>query len=411
MHIYNGHLMSSRTRKQASKRKHYCFTINNPSKNDEKQVLKFAAHEWCSFLVYQHEVGEEGTYHLQGFLSLVTQRRFKEFLLYFPRARMAKANGKPSANLRYCSKDESRATIVGWSKQFKALPTMETHLHVGPFVFGEVPAGQGRRTDLAQACQIISDGGSLGDVAKLDLSTAARYSRNLNDLKFILMRERAYEARDIDVLIINGPTGSGKSHLAYEMGRNDPNGYFVLCAGSTKSQLWFDGYEGEGTLVMDEFRPTWCTYSYLLRLLDKWPLRLPMKGSHTWALWTKVIITTTHPLGTWYDVADTATGELYRRITRTITQEARYQEPDEELNPPQAGVGVRCEVVGSNVTTTSNLPRAPPEAGYHPSFLDREDDRFGEWAPRYSEYQAGVISSEVESAAMDLINDEIDNLF
>jgi hypothetical protein len=260
-----------------------------------------------------------------------------------------------------------------------------------------MPVRKGKRTDLDKACEIIAGGGSLADVAEESLATAARYSRNLNDLKFILMAKQAKEPREIEVIVINGPTGVGKSHLAMEMASSDPKGYYMLCSTSSKSTLWFDGYSGENTLVMDEFRPTWCNYSYLLRLLDKWPLRLPMKGAHTWALWTRVIITTTHPVGTWYDVADSATGELNRRISRIMTLETRGEISESEE------VGPGAKVVGNTNTTTS--ARAPPESGFtYTSFVDRQAQQFG-WNDTEPD------DEEVISAQMSDLNDQIDFLF
>jgi hypothetical protein len=263
-----------------------------------------------------------------------------------------------------------------------------------------MPVRKGKRTDLDKACEIIAGGGSLADVAEESLATAARYSRNLNDLKFILMAKQAKEPREIEVIVINGPTGVGKSHLAMEMASSDPKGYYMLCSTSSKSTLWFDGYSGENTLVMDEFRPTWCNYSYLLRLLDKWPLRLPMKGAHTWALWTRVIITTTHPVGTWYDVADSATGELFRRISRTITLSQRAGEERESDVVPGS------TVVGNNGTTTVDPPRAPPESGFtYRSFVDQQAEQFG-WHQDAVPEEDTVIEEQLSD-----LNDQLDYLF
>lgn len=55
--------------------------------------------------------------------------------------------------------------------------------------------------------------------------------------------------------------------------------------------LWFDEYHYEDCVILDDFRTHWCHYSYLLRLLDKYPMSVPVKGGfRAWR--PKVIIVT-----------------------------------------------------------------------------------------------------------------------
>jgi hypothetical protein len=81
---------------------------------------------------------------------------------------------------------------------------------------------------------------------------------------------------------------------------------------------WFDGYEGEGTLVLDEFR---CQIkcSKMLRILDGHQLRLDTKGGHTHANWTNVVITTNFPPEEWYPGLNPRHRDaLSRRINHVI---------------------------------------------------------------------------------------------
>ncbi len=41
---------------------------------------------------------------------------------------------------------------------------------------------------------------------------------------------------------------------------------------------WFDGYDGHKAAIFDDFRPDMCKLWMLLRLLDRYPLRIPIKG-------------------------------------------------------------------------------------------------------------------------------------
>lgn len=379
--------------RRASPAKNYCFTINNPTLNDEVRLREAALAMDTSgvvYLVWQHEVGEQGTYHIQGYVCFARKCRMDSASTraILPRAALSVAKGTPVQNKAYCTKRDTRATRAQFLQHFYAdepatadVAATDEHLLVGPFEHGTPPGGQGRRTDLVEAGEFIKKGGSLRQLALDFTGTFVHNSRGLTSLKFQVDSTRAKLDRDVEVFVFNGDTGSGKTHAAmqYCRGQEDPNDWFMLSheGGST---MWFDGYEGESILVLDEFRGSWCKYSWLLRLLDKYPLRLPIKGGHTWALWTKVIITTTHPWQTWYDVADTATGELQRRLHWLVRFEdhaevsrARIGDapppPPAAGPPPPSGEGLHpvvpgSEVVGSIAPQLRNQPTsALPESG------------------------------------------------
>jgi hypothetical protein len=42
---------------------------------------------------------------------------------------------------------------------------------------------------------------------------------------------------------------------------------------------WWDGYANEKTVIMDDYRASLCTFQDLLRILDRYPLRVELKGA------------------------------------------------------------------------------------------------------------------------------------
>ena len=100
--------------------------------------------------------------------------------------------------------------------------------------------------------------------------------------------------RSVSAWVLYGPTGVGKSRAAFALGGDDA--FSVTVPGK---DIWFDGYEGERTLIIDEFAGQ-IRLQYLLRLLDGYPLQLPVKGGHAWALYTEVIITSNYSPISWY---------------------------------------------------------------------------------------------------------------
>lgn len=81
------------------------------------------------------------------------------------------------------------------------------------------------------------------------------------------------------------------------------------------NNLWFDGYDGQSVLIIDDFSG-WIKYRFLLRLLDGYQVRLEVKGSHTWAAWTEVYITSNVPPEGWYERG--APPELLRRLDEIV---------------------------------------------------------------------------------------------
>lgn len=62
---------------------------------------------------------------------------------------------------------------------------------------------------------------------------------------------------------------------------------------------WFDGYEGQEAVLFDDYSGE-MPWTLLLRLLDRYPLRVPTKGgSVTWAA-KRIYLTSNVPYQAWH---------------------------------------------------------------------------------------------------------------
>lgn len=299
--------------------KHWLITLNNPTQeeygfwhhlHDDKEVEYF----W-----WQCEVGEGGTFHLQGALGYRRQMRPKRLhkLRGLQRAHFVHAHD-PAGARAYCTKDETRATATQLAAHFGAPVAVERGVGdgTGPFRYGDVSVRRpGRRSDIREFAEKVRAGASDDDLLECAPGELLKYSGHVEKLRAIVARKRASKPREVTVEVLVGPTGSGKSHAAYV----ENPGAYRLMRPTKGGTVWFSGYNGEETIVLDDFRGSWMSYDHLLRILDKWPLTEQTKGGVTHALWTKVVITSTHPPGTWYEAVEFAGGELARRITKTRT--------------------------------------------------------------------------------------------
>jgi len=119
----------------------------------------------------------------------------------------------------------------------------------------------------------------------------------------------AAEAKFIDtkVVWVVGPTGCGKSAGArYQY----PNIFNVMVP-RPGGQLWFDGYEGENEILLDDFDGS-IDFRLLLRMTDIYAMRVEIKGGRVERNWHVVIITSNKMPGTCYEKEDIS--PLLRRI-------------------------------------------------------------------------------------------------
>jgi len=149
------------------------------------------------------------------------------------------------------------------------------------------------------------------------------------------------ETRNVEVKVFWGPTGTGKTHRAsQESGRPywlpNPNG---------PNALYFDGYDGQDTIIIDDFYG-WIPFHTMLRLCDKYHCTLNTKGGTTSLKHKKVIITSNLPPRDWYkNVKDDLFAAFARRITHTEEMRTVYNAPA-AVNPADI---VRIHANGGSV--------------------------------------------------------------
>lgn len=267
--------------RKRSRGRAYCFTYNNP--DGVPTLATFGEH--ARYLVYGHEVGERGTEHLQGYVAFDTPIDFTTVCRKLPEAHFEIAKGSAEENRVYCTKD-------------------------GIFVEeGEIPQ-QGVRSDLNGVVTAIRQQGySMKRVAEEFPEIYIRTHRGIKAWKTEISPKRD-SAQAITIRIIIGPSGSGKTRAAVELG--GPDAYWKFPG------KWWDGYDGEKTVVWDEFRGGSYVFSELLRVLDRHPMKVETKGGVVELLATNFIFTSNIEPAEWYNPESVhytwANSPLHRRI-------------------------------------------------------------------------------------------------
>lgn len=250
------------------KARNYIFTKFN---------LNIEFKEPMTFLIYQNEIcPDSGKEHLQGYVEFNCAIRINRVKEIFGdnTIHLEKRKGTQAEAIAYCSKLESRKS--------------------GPFEFG-TKSVQGKRTDLS--CLSTLSSKSIIDFAIENQEIACKYSRGIQFIKTCYNQKIGLKIRKIDVTVLIGKPGSGKTRYVYD--NFDINDIYKLNTNSNGT-LWFDGYENQPILLIDDFKG-WIRYTELLTILDIYPYRCQIKGGYTYALWDKVFITSNYEITQWYD--------------------------------------------------------------------------------------------------------------
>lgn len=177
---------------------------------------------------------------------------------------------------------------------------------------------KGRRNDLEQAQQDIRDGMSIYDFADKHFSTYIRYQRGIRSYfnEIVHAEPRNFKS---NVTVYWGPTGLGKTRKAlHEAGSS------VWFYGSDG---WFDGYCGQESVIFDDFGGHEFKLTYLLKLLDRYPMHVRVKGSFVNWRPRRIFITSNTDPRLWYMASPHHQEALKRRLD-TIEEFREEWTPD-----------------------------------------------------------------------------------
>jgi len=253
--------------------KYWCFTYNNPANNNTPIEEVLNEHiDRISYYVYQLELSESGTPHLQGYVEFKTRTRMSQVLSML-QCHWEHRRESAEKSARYCKKTESRVE--------------------GPWEWGTISnPNPGKRTDLMMVKDAIDAGRNDKSIADEFFGSWVR-----NRQSFAAYRLLATPIRDFksQVIVLVGASRIGKSYWAMKNTRGMEGTGFNCSDGS-----WFDGYNGADDIVMDDFNG-WIPFHKLLRLLDRYQQGVQFKGGFiNWAP-RRIVITSNKPWWEWYD--------------------------------------------------------------------------------------------------------------
>ena len=262
-------------------------TLNNYTDED---VVNFRA--WCekntTYSICGYEVAPTtGTPHLQSFHQMRGTPKFAAFKVLFPSVDVTPV-GKDNGCVAYCAKEGKVAFEIG--EYVKKTP--------------------GKRTDREELAQLALSGATMMELAQSNPVGVMTYGQGLQRLVSLSEKPRDRNIPKI-VKVYFGATGTGKTRKAFDE-FEDP---YIW---EPSMNHWFDGYSGHKQVILDEFRGQ-LPLGMLLRLLDRYPMRVQYKGGSTQFVADEIIITSPmHPREWYRDVVNDRIEQLLRRITDII---------------------------------------------------------------------------------------------
>lgn len=267
-------------RKMSSKFRNACFTSfdvdnlrkiwNNPDETKCERVAYL-----CMGL---EKCPTTGRLHWQGMIQLENAYAIKgiQKIIGDPKCHIEKMKGTAEESYDYCRKDDAE------------------------FIeFGELRK-KSKRIDIDNVKSILKVSNSVKCVA--EVATCLQHIKFAETYMKYMDKPRTSKPT---VKWFYGKTGCGKTKLAYEL---LPNAYIK---DGTK---WWEAYDGEKDVIIDDIRSDTFPFQILLQILDRFPYRCEIKGGSRQLQATNIIITApSHPRKMFEGISEDI-NQLLRRI-------------------------------------------------------------------------------------------------
>lgn len=268
------------SKKQPPPAKRWVFTVNNPPDDWSLDT------EAWEYLIYGHEVGEQGTPHIQGFGVLKGKKRRTAVAKLIPNAYLDKAHGTNEQNTAYCSKGNN-ITTHGTQPKDGAQKTKEHWDHW-----------------LAAA--------KAGNFDEIPAKILMKHFRTCQALR------QEYMPKPPDLppgtvcgVWIWGPRNVGKSHYVRE---HWPDLF------DKNLNKWWDGYREQTAVLLedvDKSQVNWLP-NFMKRWVDRYSFPAEIKGTTRQIRPKEIIVTSNYSLSKWLSMKECQEGdrELFEAVSR-----------------------------------------------------------------------------------------------
>lgn len=274
-----------------SRSRNWCFTINLSEDSDESwekydEIFQDWENKQCiKYCIMGFECGKKKErYHIQGYLDLhdaKTMSALKKYL-NMKEIHLEQRMGTWNEAVNYCKKDNE---FKFWGEENKQGDRKDHRTIKDAF-----------EDDRSTIKELVSD----GIIKNMQQLSFAERIRGM----FVEPEERIPE-----VYWFWGESGTGKTRTALSM--CPANDRWI----SGRDLKWWQGYWGQKYVIIDDFRGDFCKFHELLRILDRYPFEVEIKGGSVALEATTIIITCPYrPEEAYKNNSDEDNKQLVRRI-------------------------------------------------------------------------------------------------
>lgn len=281
-----------------SRVRNFIFTLHNYNEDDINALL--ALKKGTRYIHFGEELTKKKIQHLQGFICFNNVKTNLQTIKWFK-----KTLNKP---VSFC--EEMRGNI----DQNHIYTKKDGIIHKN----GDPPllTNKGKRTDLIKMREKLEKGEKMANIIKTSENLNYQQLRGLQILSPFYQKKRTIEPI---VFWLYGSTGIGKSYQVYKT--HDIDEIY-----SKDDTQWWEGYKQEKTLLIDDFRGS-IKYSVLLKILDRYPYRVNIKGTSGQLNSPTIYITSPlKPEQVYHNIhRNDSIDQLYRRINKVINMNLNQQ--------------------------------------------------------------------------------------
>lgn len=294
--------------------KHWCATVNE-SVDDRIQERFIGWIQQQKYFAFQSEIGEKGNRHIQAYFGADTQHWGSKLINKFPGIHFEVARS-PGNAYEYCQKASTRDPR-GISGRSELSPSAAKN-------------NGGGGSHWTQAYKAIQSGASIADIEQQYPELGLRYRNVLLDA--IGRRDRATDLQSqISALssgervrtqlaqctILWGPPGTGKTTrnriAALELCRDEGLRLYVA-----KDDKWFQDYNGEEIILLQDIAPMQYKQSFLLQIMDGWMVWFPIKNGGAYGTLKYVFMDSNHDPLTWFTPGGHKPTEAQQELAQAI---------------------------------------------------------------------------------------------
>ncbi len=239
----------------------------------------------------QEEIAPQtGTEHIQAYVSYRERITFDEAREKWPGAAVSAIFKSPQVNRAYCLKEDTRKP-GGHTWEDGVLPIYT------------------KRQDCQTMVEMVTEGATNLQLIMWNAQLYSQMRNVLMELRDLLTGKRSEMTR---CRVYWGDTKMGKSRRAYAVA-NTFDKWDYVAVGMKGSRLWWDGCEMAMCIVVEDYDGEWPMRT-LLRVLDRYPMRVEIKGGHCQFVAKMVIFTSNKHPRDWYPDVEYDGGPLQRRL-------------------------------------------------------------------------------------------------